>query len=959
MLDVRNGDDANGAGLNVFTSNGSKAQMLNLYEAERSVGESERLIPDGAYAFSSNGLMLDVKDVQTSDGAQLQLWSENGSIAQAFYVAFDETAGYYTISSLNSGKLFDADAGDVIPGAGVNLWGSVEEASHSVQQYWAVEKSEDGAYEFINAANGYALSAQNVANGGRVIVSDGEGLASSWVLSGVNNYSAWSSAGMDQFAASHEGELSEGTYIVSSGMRLHSVLDVANGSKLDRANVQLFGSNNSDAQRWRVENAGGGYIYVINVGSGKALDVDGGIATQGTNVQQYAKNGSRAQKWVAVKQDNGTFLLYSALGRSLVLDVAGGLTVDTTNIQLFSANFTSAQQFDFVSAVSGVQGQDRTVEDGIYKIAFESDEGICMDLTGASFADGATVQSYASNGTLAQAFEVKYDEINRCYSIRAAHSGKALDLRDGDLIPGAAVQQWTYSRDYPNQRWIIEQDTNGAYRIRSMVNGLYLDHGAGEAQVLTTQRLSDGDSQLWQFVDFSPTLNEGTYSIVSATAGNVVDVTDGSVAEGARVQLFAPNQTFAQKWWVRSVDENTYTFQNAGSAKYLAAAQDNAILQIADASSDAAKWRLGISFGNGLSLINVKTGTVLTASDGSLVVSAESSSFSQGWSFSSTDLVTEGFYEFSPACALDKRLDIDNGSKEAGANVQIFGSNSTLSQRFWVRSAGDGWYTITACISAMDLDVENYGTEPGTNVQQWTRSANNNAQRWHFEMGAYGIKVVSACGGNVLDVAGAGTGDGTNVAVYTDNNSAAQGWRLSVAERPAKIGYQNPSQYPQVSSLNVVLPSYCTGEFTYVSPSRIAIDASRTDCVNAFVQRAYEYIGTQYIEPYSTAPGGAVDCSGLVLQCLYATGMDMGIYNPYNHRWLPEQTYNSTNWYRNDTFMPISVNDLQRGDVVYYNGHIAIYLGNNLIIDSWPRRGVTVRDLYSPGRVIGAARPYV
>ena len=173
------------------------------------------------------------------------------------------------------------------------------------------------------------------------------------------------------------------------------------------------------------------------------------------------------------------------------------------------------------------------------------------------------------------------------------------------------------------------------------------------------------------------------------------------------------------------------------------------------------------------------------------------------------------------------------------------------------------------------------------------------------------------------------------------------------------IGFQNPPRYPQVSHKTVKLPSYCTGEFTYVSPSRISYKATRNDCVNAFITRAYEYLGTRYIEPYSTAPGGAVDCSGLVMQCLYATGMDLGWYNPYNHRWLPEQTYNSMNWYRNNTFMPVSVSSIKRGDVVYYSGHIAIYLGNNQIIDSWPGNGVSIKSISSRGRVIGAARPYV
>ena len=117
----------------------------------------------------------------------------------------------------------------------------------------------------------------------------------------------------------------------------------------------------------------------------------------------------------------------------------------------------------------------------------------------------------------------------------------------------------------------------------------------------------------------------------------------------------------------------------------------------------------------------------------------------------------------------------------------------------------------------------------------------------------------------VLDVSGGATANGSNVHLWSYNGSSAQDWRAISAERPAKIGYQNPANYPQVSSLTVKLPSYCTGEFIYVTPSRIAIDATRDDCVDAFIQRAYEYVGTRYIEPYSTAP--AVPSIVRVLYC--------------------------------------------------------------------------------------------
>ncbi|MBR3160803.1 MAG: C40 family peptidase [Atopobiaceae bacterium] len=182
-----------------------------------------------------------------------------------------------------------------------------------------------------------------------------------------------------------------------------------------------------------------------------------------------------------------------------------------------------------------------------------------------------------------------------------------------------------------------------------------------------------------------------------------------------------------------------------------------------------------------------------------------------------------------------------------------------------------------------------------------------------------------------------------------------------------KTGWQNPAKYPQVSPNSVTLPSYCTGYHTYVTPSRIPANATRAQCVEAFISRAYEYLGTPYREPWAREPGVGCDCSGLVLQCLYATGMDLehargtekvGGYNPYNHFWVPNQTYNSTRWFENKTFKPVSLSKIRRGDLVFYSGHVAIYLGNGRIIDTVAGRGCAITE-YSAKGVVGAQRPFV
>ena len=94
-------------------------------------------------------------------------------------------------------------------------------------------------------------------------------------------------------------------------------------------------------------------------------------------------------------------------------------------------------------------------------------------------------------------------------------------------------------------------------------------------------------------------------------------------------------------------------------------------------------------------------------------------------------------------------------------------------------------------------------------------------------------------------------------------------------------GYQNPSNYYQVSSKSVTIPHLGQGIFGYRTESRISVSATRNECINAMITRAYDYVGTTpYIWDYSCAPGVGIDCAGLVMQCLYATGMDLGRYTP-------------------------------------------------------------------------------
>ena len=71
-------------------------------------------------------------------------------------------------------------------------------------------------------------------------------------------------------------------------------------------------------------------------------------------------------------------------------------------------------------------------------------------------------------------------------------------------------------------------------------------------------------------------------------------------------------------------------------------------------------------------------------------------------------------------------------------------------------------------------------------------------------------------------------------------------------------------------------------------------ESTRSDHIEAMIDTAYSYLGTPYVIGASGPVGTGVDCSGLVMQGLYAAGMDISPINPVRHA-QPGYEYESRN----------------------------------------------------------------
>ena len=171
-------------------------------------------------------------------------------------------------------------------------------------------------------------------------------------------------------------------------------------------------------------------------------------------------------------------------------------------------------------------------------------------------------------------------------------------------------------------------------------------------------------------------------------------------------------------------------------------------------------------------------------------------------------------------------------------------------------------------------------------------------------------------------------------------------------------GFQNPFPFYQVSNRSVSIPHQGQGIFGYRTPSRIGLYATRNECIEAAISRAYDYLGTPYRWDYSCAPGVGIDCAGLVMQSLYATGMDLGRYNPWDHFYTPGHDHYANDMWNDPKFMRLAFSQRRRGDLICYPGHIAIYLGNDTIIEAYPPQ-VRISSVYSSGYIKGVLRPFV
>ena len=788
-LDVTGGSFYEGVSVCLYKVNGTAAQRFSLISTSPKV-EGGRTVADGVYSLASKAdpsKVLDVAGGSVSNGGNVQAWAANGTAAQRFRLTCGDD-GFYTIQNLKSGKVLDVADANLVPGTNVQQW----DANGTDAQKWAVRANADGSYTIVSKANGLALdlSGSTVADGSN---------AQCWQLDG---------SGSQSFVldgSKHERTVADGVYVVSSGLGGRKVLDMTGGSTANGARLQIWDSNMTEAQAFRFTYDDETGLYsIVSVKSGKALDATDGKCSNGTAVQQWGSNGTMAQRW-AVLRDSGGLSIRSALDESQALDVANASASNGAKLQLYASNGTAAQRFSLVSV------EHEKVEpcadlhlDGWYEIAPTSNGGLRFDVADGSRSNGAKIQLYSSNSTLAQLFRFEYKD--GCYRIISANSGKAIEMQNGSIVPGVPVVQESVGND-DAQKFSVVKGEDGSYTFKCVANSLSLDLNSvasGEKVVGNTS------SSSFNLVEKSDLLAEGIYSFATAlNEGKVLDVADGSTSDGANVQLYSSNGTFAQKWKVSKAEHagNTYRFESIKSGKYLAVNGNNVCQKAYDENSEYQLWTPASIEAGAYILKNVGTGTVLDVSNASttdganIQVYSSNGSNAQRFFLKKADPVRGVTYALHSSLNYGQVIDVADGSSSDGANIQSWASNDTGAQKWNVYQNGDGTYRVINAANGKALDVKDGKAFAGANIQQysWNGTA---AQKWIIEyQGEGAFSLASMANRNlVIEVSGGSAVNGSNIQLGAKDGSAKQ-----------KFSFEETTYVPPMPSDKQVMLNRITG----------------------------------------------------------------------------------------------------------------------------------------------------
>ena len=794
-LDIQDAKYANAVNVQMWTYSGNPNQKWKIEKTSSPIpleDLEETSVSDGWYTISSkanSSYVLDISGGSENNGANLQIYQSNGTNAQKFYIEYDGTE-YYTIKTgaTDTKSSLDVAGGNFANGGNVQQWAN----NSNPQQKWKIYKASDGSYVFLTSSGNKCIdvSEGKIASGQNVHI---------WDYCGNSNqkWNLTQTEGAAPYAGLTRINVETGWYTISSKANSSYVLDISGGSENNGANLQIYQSNGTNAQKFYIEYDGTEY-YTIKTGATdtkSSLDVAGGNFANGGNVQQWANNSNPQQKWKIYKASDGSYVFLTSSGNKCI-DVSEGKIASGQNVHIWDYCGNSNQKWNLTQTEEAAPYKGLTradVSDGWYTIHSKANTSYALDVANASATNGANIQLWNFNDTAAQKFYIK-SEGDNLYTISTGLSGRfSLDVADGNFANGTNLQQWG-NNGTAAQKWKIYKTSDGSYIFLTSSGNKCIDVSEGKMASGQNVHIWDyygNNNQKWTLNATTPINNgdniSGFWNIRNLSNQNYDIAVSAAKTEdkASLVTTTVLDSKNEQKYELKKDSDGSYYIVAVHSDKVLEA-NGYSIYQNTKNGSTTQKWGIIVNSDNSVSFKNKSSNKYISVSgnitEGRSVTMADSNSSDlTKFVMTTTDyarVISDGAYSIVSALNSGYVMDVQNCSDNNGTKVQMWSSNGTAAQLFKIEYVGNGEYAIKtgSSIYKSGFDISGKSGTKGTGIIQYSYGAATN-QKFKIIKTSSGNYVFKAIIGDnlALDIANENLNGGAiQLNTYTDSDKSEQ-----------------------------------------------------------------------------------------------------------------------------------------------------------------------------------------
>lgn len=354
------------------------------------------------------------------------------------------------------------------------------------------------------------------------------------------------------------------------------------------------------------------------------------------------------------------------------------------------------------------------------------------------------------------------------------------------------------------------------------------------SSIITNKVYAEENTDNSMKIYMSRVIEDGAYYISSYQNTNcVLDIKDGSLEDGANLQLWTKNNTENQKFYIEYAGNGYYKIYNVKSAKVLDVPDGSKeigakIRQYGNNDTSAQRWKIRKNIDGTYNFIAECSGLALDVENGimqegtSIQQYTYTNSYSQRFNIEKTSLLEEKIVSIKKETNHNMVFDVNNNTSEDKTQIQLWEENQSLSQCFEIHKVSEnevrirtassgGWLTEMGTVngskvvqlgdsldpisdnnvwiiewnngitfknkeSGLYLDVNWNGNENGAKIQVWEKNSNQESQRFivnEVQLIKNGWYEIASSSGKVLDLENSGSDWGTNIIIYdrTQNNN--------------------------------------------------------------------------------------------------------------------------------------------------------------------------------------------